>query len=166
VVAIAVVVAAAAGVAVDTAEGVAAGVAAGAVTVIPLPPVVKVRQARAIRCGSPPTIGTLVVRTTPPLHDAAAAQVDPAATTAPAGRAVTSIAAAPVAASNAAVDAFTVYDGIIEFDHVVNDGGWGAYGDKMTGENSGRSLLTPRHNETTQSGLRLSDEWQGGGRAW
>ena len=83
------------------------------------------------------------------MHDAAAAQVDPAAATAPAGRAVTSIAAAPAAASNAAVDAFTEYDGIIEFDHIVNDGGWGAYGDEMTGENSGRSLLTPRHNETT-----------------
>ena len=43
----------AAGVAADVVAGMAAGVAAGAVTVIPLPPVVKVRQASAIRCGSP-----------------------------------------------------------------------------------------------------------------
>ena len=80
---IAVVVAAAAGVAADVAAdvvaGMAAGVAAGAVTVILLPPVVKVRQASAIRCGSPPTIGTPVfaalscAHDTPPLHDAAAA---------------------------------------------------------------------------------------------
>ena len=66
----------------------------------------------------------IVVHTTPPLHDAAAAQVDPAAATAPAGWAVTSVAT-PAAASNAAVKAFTVYDGYIEFDNVVDDGGRG-----------------------------------------
>ena len=92
----------------------------------------------------------VVVHTTPPSHDAAAAQVNPAAATASAGWAVTSVAAAPAAASNAAVEAFTEYDGYIEFDNVVDDGGgWGAYGDEMTGESSGRSLLTPRHNEIT-----------------
>jgi hypothetical protein len=92
------------------------------------------------------------VHTTPPSHDAAAAQVNPAAATATAsaGWAVTSVAAAPAAASNAAVEAFTEYDGYIEFDNAVDDGGgWGAYGDEMTGESSGRFLLTPRHNETT-----------------
>jgi hypothetical protein len=46
----------------------------------------------------------VVVHTTPPSHDAAATQVDPAAATAPAGRAITSVAAAPAAASNAAVE--------------------------------------------------------------
>ena len=86
----------------------------------------------------------VVVHTTPPSHDAAVTQVDPAAATAPAGWAVTSIAAAPAAASNAAVEAFPEYDSYIGFDNVVDDGGWGAYdGDEIMGESSGRSLLTP-----------------------
>jgi hypothetical protein len=83
----------------------------------------------------------VVMHTTPPTH-AAAAQVHPAAAAAaPAGRAVTSVAAAPAAASNAAVAAFSEYDDYIQFDNVVDDGAWGAYGDEMTGESSGRSRL-------------------------
>ena len=86
----------------------------------------------------------VVVRTTPPTHAAAAQVNSAAAAAAPAGRAVTSVAAALVAASNAAVAAFSEYDDYIQFDNVVDDGAWGAYGDEMTGESSGRPLNTTR----------------------
>jgi len=91
-----------------------------------------------------------VVHTTPPSH-AAAAQAVPAAAASPTCLAVASIAAAPMAAFNATVTAFTEYDKYIQFDNFVVDvdGGWGAHGDKMTGKSSGRSLLTPQHNKTT-----------------
>jgi hypothetical protein len=85
----------------------------------------------------------IVVLTSLPLHATATqAQAIPAAADAPAIRTITSIATAPAAASDATVAAFTEYDKNIEFDHVIDDGGWGANGDEVMGESRGRSLLT------------------------
>jgi hypothetical protein len=71
-----------------------------------------------------------------------------AATAAPGVLAVTSNATALAATSDAAVTAFTEYDENIEFNHVIDDGGWGAGGDEVMGESSGRSLLSSQHNNT------------------
>ncbi len=91
----------------------------------------------------------IVVRMSPPLHAAATqAQAITAAAAAPAILTITSIATAPAAASDAAVTAFTEYDKNIEFDHVIDDGMWGADGDKVKGESSGWSLLSSQHNNT------------------
>jgi hypothetical protein len=92
----------------------------------------------------------VVVRMSSSLHATTTqAQAVPAAAAAPAVLAVTSIATAPAAASDAAVTAFTEYDNYIEFDNVIDDGGWGAYGNKVMGESSGRFRLTSQHNNTT-----------------
>ncbi len=85
----------------------------------------------------------VVVHMSPPLHAATTqAQAVPAAADASAVPTVTSVATAPAAASDSTITAFTEYDKNIEFDHVLDDGGWGADGDKVMGESRGRSLLS------------------------
>jgi hypothetical protein len=92
----------------------------------------------------------VVVHTSPPSHAAATqAQAVPAAADAPAVPTITSVATALAAASDSSVTAFTEYDKNIEFDHVIDDGGWGDDGDKVMRESRGRSLLSSRHSNTT-----------------
>jgi hypothetical protein len=93
---------------------------------------------------------SVVVRTSTPSHAAATqAQAVLAAADTPAVLAVTSVATAPAAASDSAIKAFTEYDKIIEFDHIIDDGGWGANRDEVMGESRGRSLLSSLHSNTT-----------------
>jgi hypothetical protein len=92
----------------------------------------------------------VVVRTSLPLHAAATqAQAVQAAADAPAIPTVTSVVTAPAAASDATITAFTEYDKNIEFDHVIDDGGWEADRGKVMGESRDRSLLSSQHNNTT-----------------
>ncbi len=89
------------------------------------------------------------MHTFPSLHATTTqAQAVPAAADAPAVPTVISIATTPAATSDAVVTKFTDYDKNIEFNHVIDDGGWGANGDAVMGESRGRSLLSSQHNNT------------------